>query len=95
VTTQIPEIVLYGRPGCHLCEEAYTILDVLVARRAREGLPLAQLVERNIEDDEAWHRRYLFTIPVIAINGAELELATSPEKIGRFVAQALDGAPSR
>lgn len=92
MTSPLPDLILYGRPGCHLCEDAHAILEALLAQRAKDGLPPTLLVDRNIEDDEAWHRRYMFTIPVIAVGDIELELATSPTKIGRFLAEALDGA---
>ena len=85
------EIVLYSRPGCHLCDETRAILDELLAKRASQGLPSPALVERNIEDDEDWHRRYVLVIPVVAIGGRELELATKPTRLGRFLAEALDG----
>jgi Glutaredoxin-like domain (DUF836) len=92
VTAPLPDLVLYGRPGCHLCEEAHTILDGLLTFRRGQGLPTPALVDRNIEDDEDWHRRFVFTIPVVAFRGRELELATSPARLGRFLAEALDGA---
>ncbi len=87
------EIVLYSRPGCHLCDETHAILNELLAKRASVGLPAPAIVERNIEDDADWHRRYMFVIPVVAIGGRELELATKPTKLGRFLAEALDAAP--
>ena len=57
------EVILYGRPGCHLCEDARVIL-----RRALAQRPFA-LVERNIEDDEELLRAYLERIPVVTIDG--------------------------
>jgi glutaredoxin len=90
--TTATEIVLYSRPGCHLCDDTHATLNELLARRASQGLPAPTLVERNIEDDEDWHRRYMFVIPVVAIGERELELATRPTKLGRFLAEALDGA---
>ena len=54
-------VVLYSRPGCHLCEEAR---DMLV----RAG---AAFEERDIESDDALFRRYLERIPVIALDGEE------------------------
>ena len=91
VTAPLPDLIIYGRPGCHLCEDAHVILEALLARRAEVGLPVPAVVDRNIEDDAAWHRRYLVTIPVIAIGDLELELATSAAKIDRFLAEVLDG----
>jgi hypothetical protein len=91
VTAPLPDLILYGRPGCHLCEDAHVILEALLARREETGLPVPVVAERNIEDDAAWHERYAFTIPVIALGGRELELATSAAKIGRFLTENLDG----
>lgn len=60
------EVVLYGRPGCHLCDDARAVLE-----RLRAELPFA-LVERDIEQDDALLRAYLERIPVIALDGEEL-----------------------
>ncbi len=91
VTAPLPDLILYGRPGCHLCEDAHGILDGLLAHRRSRGLPAPALVERNIETDADWHRRFVVTIPVVAFGDQELELATSPVKLGRFLAEVLDG----
>ena len=55
-------LVLYGRPGCHLCDEARTVLE-------RIGHPFEEV---DIEADEALLARYLERIPVIALDGDEL-----------------------
>ncbi len=95
MTAPPPDLILYGRPGCHLCEDAHAIVGALLARRAETGLSVPVLVDRNIEDDVSWHRRYLTTIPVLAIGGSELELATSTDKVSRFLADTLDGTALR
>ena len=59
-------VTLYSRPGCHLCDDARTALA-----RVRERAPFA-LQERNIEDDDALHARYLERITVIALDGEDL-----------------------
>jgi hypothetical protein len=59
------EVVLYGRPGCHLCDDARAIVE-----RVRARVPFT-LHERNIETDEAWLKAYLERIPVVTIDGAE------------------------
>ena len=92
MTAPLPDLVLYGRPGCHLCDDAHAMLEGLLARRADTGLPAPAILKRNIEDDEGWHRRYLTTIPVIALDDRELEMATTSARIGRFLAEVLDGA---
>jgi glutaredoxin len=62
----VSTITLYGRPGCHLCDDARDVLERLRARFA------FTLEERDITTDDALHRRYLERIPVIALNGEEL-----------------------
>ena len=59
-------VTLYGRPGCHLCDEAREALE-----RVRARTPF-NLHEINIENDDALHMRYLERIPVIALDGEEL-----------------------
>ena len=86
-------IVLFGRPGCHLCDDAHAVLEALLADRAWRGLPAPPFVERSIEDDDALHRRYGLVIPVVAVGERELELAIEPAELERFLAAALDGVP--
>jgi glutaredoxin len=56
-------VTLYGRPGCHLCDEARE--DILAIR----GEPAFELREVDIERDEALLGRYLERIPVVAVDG--------------------------
>jgi redox-sensing transcriptional repressor len=63
-------VVLYGRPGCCLCDDARALLE-----RVRAEQPF-ELVERDIERDDALLRAYLERIPVVTLDGVELfELA--------------------
>jgi glutaredoxin len=57
-------LVLYSRPGCHLCEQA---LEQLVALHA-EGYRF-ELREVDIESDDTLLRRMLERIPVLELNG--------------------------
>jgi glutaredoxin-like protein DUF836 len=59
-------VTLYGRPGCHLCDDARAVL-----LRIQRHTPFV-LEERDITTDEALHRRYLERIPVVALDGEEL-----------------------
>jgi hypothetical protein len=58
-------VTLYGRPGCHLCEEALAVVD-----RVRARVPFV-LEQRDIETDDRWMVAYLERIPVIMIDGLE------------------------
>ena len=58
------EIVVYSRPGCHLCEEAIARLVAIHG----EGYEFA-LHEIDIESDELLLRRHLERIPVVEVDG--------------------------
>ena len=64
--TAAPAVTLYGRPGCHLCDDARAALE-----RVRTRVPFA-LDEVDIERDDGLHARYLERIPVVALEGEEL-----------------------
>ncbi len=92
MTPPLPDLVLYGRPGCHLCDEARAAVQSVLEDRASHGLAVPRVVERNIETDEAWHRTYLERIPVLELDGRRLELIVTYGKVRRMLADALDGA---
>jgi hypothetical protein len=76
-----PQVVLYGRPGCHLCDEALTVI-----RRVRATHPFV-LRERNIEESDELLRAYLERIPVICIDGVEaFELFVDERRFAAAVA---------
>jgi redox-sensing transcriptional repressor len=60
------QVVLYGREGCCLCDDAREVLE-----RVREEHPF-ELLERDIETDDALLRAYLERIPVVTLDGEEL-----------------------
>jgi glutaredoxin len=71
-------VVLYGRPGCCLCDEAREVLE-----RVREQRPFV-LQDRNIEQDDALLRAYLERIPVVTIDGVEaFELFVDPAELAQ------------
>jgi glutaredoxin len=61
-----PAVTLYGRPGCHLCDEAR---DVLLRVRAEAPFELREI---DIERDDELFKRYLERIPVVSLDGEEL-----------------------
>ena len=56
------QLTLYGRPGCHLCDDARAVLE-------RVG---AAYDEVNIDEDDDLFKRYLERIPVVTLDGEEL-----------------------
>ncbi len=67
-------LTLYGRPGCHLCDDAQAVLD-------RVGEPYDAV---DIETDDDLFRRMLERIPVVAVDGEEaFELFVDEEELRR------------
>jgi glutaredoxin len=62
----VSTVTLYGRPGCHLCDEAREAL-----LRLRAEVPFT-LVEQDIESDDDLLRAYLERIPVVTVDGREV-----------------------
>jgi glutaredoxin len=54
-------LVLYGKPGCHLCDDARTVLELV-------GAPFQEI---DITTDDALHAAYLERIPVVTLGGKE------------------------
>jgi hypothetical protein len=92
--TPLPDLILYGRPECGLCDEARDLLRGLLAQRAAAGLPAPTLREIDIESDPALERAFLATIPVVELGGRRLETVTSAAKLRRLLTEVLDGAPA-
>ena len=88
--TPLPDLFLYGRAGCHLCDDARDLLAALFQERAASGRPNPMLVERDIETDPAWERAYFPSIPVVVLGDRRLEFATSAAKLRRLLSDVLD-----
>ena len=71
-------VTLYGKPGCHLCEEAREAIHAV-----REERPF-ELREVDVSLDPDLHRRYGERIPVLELGGEELfEYHVDPEALVR------------
>ncbi|MEO8470309.1 MAG: glutaredoxin family protein [Chloroflexota bacterium] len=91
MTTPLPDLVLYMRPGCGLCAEARAAIDLLIEDRIAHDRPVPIVVERNIDEDPDLHRELFERIPVIELGWGRLELATSVARLRRLFADVLDG----
>lgn len=60
------EVILYGKPGCHLCDEMKSVVLEVSGRRA------LKLQVKNILDDPEDYRLYRHDIPVLLVNGKEV-----------------------
>jgi hypothetical protein len=62
----VPVLTLYGKPGCHLCDDARAVVGEALAGRD------VALREVDVTLDPVLERRYGQRIPVLAVDGEEL-----------------------
>jgi glutaredoxin len=60
-----PHVIVYSRPGCHLCDEAKAAIQTAGCSDS------FTLEEINIESDDELLRKYKYDIPVVTIDGVE------------------------
>ncbi|HEX6208734.1 MAG TPA: glutaredoxin family protein [Actinomycetota bacterium] len=59
------EVVMYARPGCHLCDEAR---EVILGLRAELGFDYSEV---DVEGDAELEREHGLRVPVVAVDGEE------------------------
>ncbi len=79
-------LTLYERAGCHLCEEAASVLDAAIGPDGYERV--------DIDADDDLVVRYGFRVPVIAVDGVDrLEAPMTAGDVRALVrAQEADGS---
>jgi hypothetical protein len=60
------QVTLYGKPGCHLCDDARAAVARVRAQRPFD------LLEVDVSLDPVLYREYGERIPVLALDGEEL-----------------------
>jgi glutaredoxin len=60
-----PHVIIYSRPGCHLCDEAKA---AIMSAGCSDSFTVEEI---NIESDEQLLRKYKHDIPVVVIDGLE------------------------
>ena len=60
-----PHVIVYSRPGCHLCDEAK---DAILSSALSGRFTFAEV---KIETDRELLRKYQYDIPVVMIDGVE------------------------
>jgi hypothetical protein len=64
VSSPTARVTIYGRPGCHLCDDARAVVAQVCAELGES------FVEISIDDDPDLRRRYGEEIPVTLVDGA-------------------------
>ena len=60
-----PHVIIYSRPGCHLCDEAKA---AITSAGCSDHFVLEEI---NIESSDELLNKYRYDIPVITIDGVE------------------------
>jgi glutaredoxin len=82
----VPQVTLYGKPGCHLCDDARAVVE-----RVRAEHPF-ELREVDVTLDPELHRAYGERIPVLELDGEELfEFFVDAAELGRRI-DRVDGS---
>jgi glutaredoxin len=84
-----PIVTLYRREGCHLCDDARGMLQQALEERALSGELTASMREVDIDADPDLRARYTERVPVLALEGMELDLVTSIRQVRAFLDRAL------
>ena len=73
-------VVLFSRPGCHLCDVAR---DTLLEARARTPFAFEEV---DIERDEELELEYGIRIPVVEVDGEErFETTVDPQELAELL----------
>lgn len=61
------DVYFYTRPGCHLCEDAKVVMDMV---KDEIGITL---YERDIDECDKWTEQYGLMIPVVECGGEMIQ----------------------
>ena len=72
--SQLVNLTLIGKPGCHLCDDARMVVNTVIAefKAAHTGVNASvqvQFDEENILDNQSLFNQYSEEIPVLMVNG--------------------------
>jgi glutaredoxin len=60
-----PRVTLYGRPGCHLCDDARAVIEAVCAELGESW------TEVDVDEEPALLARYAEEIPVTLVDGRQ------------------------
>ncbi len=71
-----PRVTLYGRPGCHLCDDAREVIAAVCAELGES------FEEISIDDDAGLADRFANEIPVTFVDGRQHDFwRVSPDRL--------------
>jgi len=79
----------YRRPDCAVCDEARHSLQQVLEDRVLRGDPVPRVRYIDVASDESLAASHGPRVPVLALGGEELSLASGYRQIALFVDRAL------
>jgi glutaredoxin len=81
-------LIIYSRPGCHLCDE----MKAVVTRAIDRSSTAARLEEINVETDADLERQFGLEVPVLMLNGRKVaKFRVSEDDLKRILAAGRAG----
>jgi glutaredoxin len=78
-------VTLIGKPGCHLCDDAKTVVDSIT-----QDLEEVTVEEVSLHDNPLWSDLYGELIPVILVDGVEVgHWRVEPDALAQAIDQRL------
>ena len=90
----IPELVLYTRAGCGLCDEAREAIRLVVEDRQGRRLVIPSVVEVDITADPELERTMFDRIPIAQLGERRVELVVTVGKLRRLLNETLGDEPA-
>jgi glutaredoxin len=85
-------VMVYSKPGCHLCEDVLQVIDRLTVRYGLD------VIEVNVLDDMAIYEQYREIIPVVEVTDApvgRLVVPISESALRAYFRMAEDAVKNR
>lgn len=93
IVASLPDLVLYSRAGCGLCDEAREAIRLVADDRAARNLAVPAIVEIDIDADEELQRAMFDRIPIVELGDRRVELVVTIGKLRRLLNEILGDQP--
>jgi hypothetical protein len=91
----IPDLILYTRAGCGLCDEARDAIGLVFEDRRTRDLIVPPFVEVDIEGKPELERSMFDRIPIVQLGDRKVELVVTVGKLRRLLREVVGDEPMR
>jgi len=91
----IPELILYTRAGCGLCDEAREAIRLVAEDREARHLIVPPIVEVDIAGNPDLERAMFDRIPIVQLGDRKVELVVTVGKLRRLLSEVVGDEPMK